>query len=319
MSRCDQKDEENGVCRFLIENQKEPLCKRRGEFLCRESLVDHLPKLSHSAREMWIRCRRAWYLYKVRGIQIKPSKINYALRMGTIWDKFQENLYGASHDLTELANKLDMSELEIARFNAVASVFKKLHLEERDSGRFEFQKRITLQRGGVEIVGYVDRAYDDHFSEIKMSARPQYYQDPMNIAFQVGTYFLANPNWQYVTMEVTRTPTMTWDKELTIEEYETKLVQDIQKRAPMYFPGLKRKEFTFGTKFYRSEFPLQAIERTYEQVHMEIKEASERTDQDYFYQSFNCSAPFPCDYVPICKDGVISQTIYKMREKEEEV
>jgi hypothetical protein len=314
---CDQKDIEEGKCRFLIENGKEPMCKRRGEFLCRESLIDNLPKLSHSARELWVKCRRAWYIYKVRGIQAKPGKVNSALRMGSMWDKFQENLYGANHDLTELANKLNMSELEVARFNAIATVFKKLHLEERDSGKFEYQKRIILQRDGVEIIGYVDRAYEDHFTEIKMSARPQYYQEPFNIAFQVGTYFLANPNWQYVTLEVARTPTMTLG-DLSIEEYEDKLTKEISKKGAMYFPGLNRKEHKFGKVFYRAEFPLEAIAKTYAQINKEITEAVNAKGLEHFYQSFNCSQPYPCDFLPICKDGVISNTLFQMRDKGEE-
>lgn len=318
MSECSKKVIEDGadICRFQIANNP-PLCRRRGEYLCTEELQTNLPNLSHSAREMWVNCRRKYYLYKVKGVQSKRDKISSPLKFGTIWDKFIENQYGKSHPLTQLAIDLDMTELEIARFNAITHVYKKLKLADRDTNTFDLQKRIWIPGNGVNIIGYVDRAYEDHFVEVKMSARPQFYAEPFNIAFQVGTYFLSNPNWKYVVMEVTRTPTMTWDREMDLGKYEELLAKEIYKKAPMYFPGLKRKDCTYGKKFFRAEFPLDMIAATYERVSQEIKECADK-GEEWFYQTFNCSSPYPCDYLPICRDGVISNTLFEMRQKPEE-
>jgi hypothetical protein len=319
MEECDAKQIEGGVCRFLIQHEDTTLCRRRGEFLCRETLNRNLPNLSHTARETWVRCKQKYYLDKVRGIKAKPSKISTPLKFGTMWDKFQENKYGKSHDLTALSNKLDLSELEVARFNAICSGFNRLKLTDKDTAGCEIQKKIIVPGKNCNIIGYVDRAYEDHFVEVKFSGRPQHYLDPFNVAFQVGTYFLANPKWQYVIMQVTRTPTLTWNREEeTIEEYEDRLRKDIQKRGPMYFPGLNRKECTFGKKFYRSEFPLEEIKATYEQVEDEILQASLDPTGKMFYKSFQCDSPFPCDFLPICKDGVISKTLFSTRTKPEE-
>ena len=317
---CDGKQIESGICRFVIpaDGKNPTLCRRRGEFLCRETLDRNLPNLSHSARMSWVQCKRKHYLEKVQGIRAKADKISVPLKFGTMWDKFQENKYGRSHDLTKLSNALNLSELEVARFNAICAAFNKLQLAERNANAFELQKRIVIPGNNCNIVGYLDRSYDDHFVEVKMSARPQYYQDPFNISFQVGTYFLANPNWQYVVMEVTRTPTTTWNRDNeTIEEYEERLYKDIIKRAPMYFPGINRKQCTFGRKFFRSEFPLDEIRKTYEYVEAEILAASHDVSGDSFYKSFQCSSPFPCDFLPICRDGVISQTLFTTRKKSE--
>ena len=319
---CNEKQIENDVCRFIVNSKdKQSLCRKRGEFLCKETLNYHLPLLSHSARELWIKCKRAYYLYKIRGISAKQDKIQSALKFGQMWDKFTENQYKGSdfNDLTMLATQLELTELEIARFNAIARAFEKLCLASSSSDPFTLQKKIIIPGEIVNVIGYVDRAYDDHFVETKMSARPQYYQEPFNISFQVGTYFIANPNWKYVIMEVTRTPTMTWDRTNdSIEVFEEKLYKDILKKAPMYFPGLKRKEYKFGKIFYRSEFPLDRIKETYEIIGQEILNASSYKDDKYFYQSFNCNSPFPCEYIPICKDGVISETLFNFRKKEEE-
>jgi len=310
-------DEGADVCRFRIENDP-PLCRRRGEYLCMDAIQDNLPNLSHSAREMWVSCKRKYFLNKVKGIKAKQDKISLPLKNGTMWDKFIENQYGKSHDLSQLAFKLDMTELEIARFNAITHVYKKLKLADRDTNTFELQKKIVIPGDGINIVGYVDRAYDDHFVEVKMSTRPQYYAEPFNIGFQVGIYFLSNPNWKYVVMEVARTPTMTWDREnMDLGKYEEVLAKEIYKKAPMYFPGLKRKDCTYGKKYFRSEFPLDNIAKTYERVNDEIKEAA-RKGEDWFYQSFNCSSPYPCDFLPICKDNVISNVLFEMRKKPEE-
>jgi hypothetical protein len=319
---CDAKQTEGGVCRFLIpptDGKDASLCRRRGEFICRETLDRNLPNLSHTARESWVRCKQKYYLEKVRGLKAKVDKISTPLKFGTMWDKFQENNYGRSHDLSRLANILDLSELEVARFNAICSSFKKLQLARRTDELYDLQTKIVIPGRNCNIVGYLDRSYEDHFVEIKMSAKPQYYQDPFNIAFQVGTYFLANPRWQYVIMEVTRTPTLTWERDHeTIEEYEVRLHKDIIKRAPMYFPGINRKQCTYGKKFYRSEFPLDEIKKTYEYVESEILGASRDCSGVLFYKSFQCTTPFPCDFLPICRDGVISKTLFTTRSKPEE-
>jgi len=318
MSKCDKITIEDGdmECRFLI-NHDPPLCSRRGEYLCIDTLSENLPNLSHSARMDWISCRRKYYLNKIKGIKSRQSKISSPLKFGTMWDKFIENQYGKSHNLTDLAIKLDMTELEIARFNAVTHVYRKLKLADRNTNEFDLQKKIIIPGNGINIVGYVDRAYDDHFVEVKMSMRPQYYIEPFNIAFQVGTYFLSNPKWKYVVMEVTRTPTMTWDREnMDIGKYEEMLAKDIQKKAAMYFPGIKRKDCTYGKKFFRAEFPLDNIAKTYEHINKEITEAIS-LGEEAFYQSFNCNSPYPCEFLPICKDNVISNTLFEMRNKPE--
>jgi hypothetical protein len=236
-----------------------------------------------------------------------------------MWDKFMENKYGKSHDLSKLSNVLDLSELEVARFNAICAAYNKLQLGRKDEGISPvLQKKIIIPGVNCNIVGYLDRAYEDHFVEIKMSGRPAYYQDPFNIAFQVGTYFLANPRWAWVDMEVTRTPTMTWERDNeTLDDYETRLYKDIIKRAPMYFPGIKRKECSFGRRFFRQEFPLEEIKSTYEYIESEILDASRDPSGSKFYKSFQCSSPYPCDFLPICRDGVVSTTLFTTRTKPE--
>jgi hypothetical protein len=310
---CESKVIEDGNCRFKIDGSP-PMCRRRGEFLCVEELDKNLPNLSHSTRCVWVKCHHAYYLNKVRGINARKEKMSPPGKYGTMWDKFQENKYGRSHDLTQLAGQLGMTDLEIARFNALTSVFNKLKLATRNIEGYVLQKKILMPSDGYNVVGYLDRAYDDHFVEVKISVRPDYYLDPFNISYQVGTYFLANPQWKYVIMEVARIPGLKWDSDNeNLSQYEARLTKDIMKRAPMYFPGLKRKECSYGRTFFRSEFPLDEIKRTYEIVGQEIKDAVNSGDRSTFYKSFNCSSPYPCEYLPICQNGIVSNTLFKMR------
>jgi hypothetical protein len=178
------------------------------------------------------------------------------------------------------------------------------------------QHKIYTPIGTTNILGYVDRAYDNHIIETKFSARPDFYQQKENVAYQLGTYFIANEAWEYATVEITRVPDLRTGKgkfsDESPEQFEERIYSDIVSRPAHYFPGWDRKTRTFGVKFWRTEFDLEEIFRTYVHVLREIQEAAKTGA--WWRNNLACHVPTPCPFLPIKRTGVVSEEIYERRK-----
>ena len=98
----------------------------------------------------------------------------------------------------------------------------------------------------------------------------------------------------------------------TAEAYEVRLYGDIISRPAFYFIGWDRKTRTYGVKFWRSEFDLDEIFRTYIYVLEEIKTTIRRGS--WYPNNLACHVPAPCPFLPIKKSGVVSPEIYHRKE-----
>lgn len=68
----------NGLCLNRIEGSPgDPpdLCRRESQFHCTEDLKKHLPRMSHSSRIDFCRCRQLYFFRKIHGLQIKKSML----------------------------------------------------------------------------------------------------------------------------------------------------------------------------------------------------------------------------------------------------
>jgi len=275
-------------------------CKLPTQFRCIEAVKKYCPKLSVSAVNTWIQCRQAYYYSNVVGLQLKPEHLSEPLLAGKAWDNFLQG-----KPLPEA-----LPETAAARVNALISAYKKLGINQQPDPTY--QEEIAWEFGGAVVHGYTDRSYDDHIVESKLSSRPDFYHQLYNIHFQVGTYFLANPRWQHVIMEVTRYPSTRRKEDEPYEDYLERVRKDIIKRPSFYFIGLNRLTMQFGKKFYRSEFDFNGIQHIYQTVSKEIPRALR---EDAIYQNTaSCYSPFPCGYLPIRKSGVVSEELYTIRQ-----
>jgi hypothetical protein len=170
----------------------------------------------------------------------------------------------------------------------------------------------------LSVTGFYDRKYSDYFTEDKLSGRPEFYLDPFYIQSQMGTYFLADENLKHVIMEVVQFPQHKElkKKEETPDEMYQRVYGEIIASPSKYFIGFDRTTKTYGRKFYRREFDLEALKERYKQVAIEI--ISARWNGNFYKNFKSCNNIFPgvsCDMQAVCKNGNISENMYKIRGK----
>jgi hypothetical protein len=102
----------------------------------------------------------------------------------------------------------------------------------------------------------------------------------------------------------------------TPEELYSRVYQDILSRPSKYFLGYTKEKRKYGKKFFRQEFPIDTIVEQYKQVVLEIMSCRYTGN---FYKNWKvCNNVYPgiqCDYQTICRNGNISEEMYKVRDK----
>ena len=279
-------------------------------FRCHEELKQKQPSLSHSAVQTWTACKMAYYYYYVLGIRIKAEHLPKVMKMGSIWDKFIEvQHFGNMDDVIDLKQKYNLEELESAKLSALMDAYKDLEIGSNitlGQPQLEVQSNIS----GNTVVGFVDVAHDNYFEEHKLTTRPEKYLAVESIFNQVGTYFLAVQDWEYVQMMIVRTPGLYLRKEESIDSYYKRTYDDIISRPGYYFQGYDNTTRTYGntTKFYRDEFDLEHLKSKYGYIFQEIRDTLNRGS--WYQEEQFCLDPYPCPYYDIKKTGVVSENIY---------
>ena len=304
------------------------LCSLPNMFRCPVALFKKGIRLSHSSVQDFLRCKHLWKLKHIDGILIKPYQNSVPMKLGTLWDKCNDIIYGlADQDsLKTLISDLSVDLYDVARVRACLKAFSSLELKIEHENLVGLQQEFFYKHVGSEHVtihGFYDRLYTDHFVECKFSSSPDFYLSPFELASQIGTYFLANKSLDYVTMEIVRRPTQSpykvgskHSKNETPKEFYNRLHMDILSRPSHYFIGLNRRDWTYGKKFYRDEFDLKELAERYEFILSEIKDCVKRGS---FYKNNSACRMFGsvCEYQPICKIGAVSETVFEYKGKEQ--
>ena len=275
---------------------------------CVNDFRENSTTFSHTAKQLFVECRYAFYLKYILGIQPREDQLSDPLLAGQLWDDFIGNYHNGK---VAVVWPDTISE----QLKAKLSALMKVHLQyvSPTGEKFKAQEWIRLKIDGVQIAGAVDRAYADYFVETKLSTRPDSYLKPHNMTSQLGTYFLANPKWKYAIMEVTRMPGQYFKNDETPDDYYKKVYQDIVKRPSYYFQGLNREQKKFGVRIDRNDINLDRVEREYKMVIQEMRNCL-RTNA-YYHQYSSCHDPFECPYIPICDTDTVSQTLYTVGGK----
>jgi hypothetical protein len=276
-----------------------------------------LSATSYSRLYDFIHCKLRYYHGVVEGLRVKPEHLPEAVKLGRAWEAFVRHLHDEKYDYRPEIGMLQLSPKQTAKISALTRAYRDLEIQSPPDGLLGCQYRIHTPVGQNQIVGYVDRAYVDHITEVKLSVRPDFYRQKENIAYQLGTYLMANEAWESATVEITRVPTLRtgkgrYDNE-SPEEFEERCYGDILSRPAHYFMGWDRKVRTYGVRFWRSEFDLDEIFSTYVHVLREIQETVTRGT--WYANNFACHVPAACPFLPIKRSGVVSEEIYERRRK----
>jgi len=283
---------------------------------------------------------------------MRPPFFGNPLKAGRLWDILKQKHLGGEVEIIKTIEEYEIPPMIVAKVRALYHAYKELEIEV-DPG-YELQTKINMEYEVVlspssfipsisinaekvnlwadrrdmksddrtwlfpiQVTGFYDRKYPTYFTEDKLSNRPEYYLDPFYIQSQMGTYFLADPNLEYVIMEVVQFPQQKENKknEESADEMYSRVYSDILSRPSNYFIGYDRQKNRYGKKFHRGEFDTEEIQRRYQQVVLEILSCRYN---DNFYKNFQaCGNVYghPCEFMKICMNGNVSENMFRIRDK----
>lgn len=335
-------------------------CKQPKSFRCVADVCRIIP-LSHSSVSDFCTCHYLYYLKKILGIEVRPPFLSSALKAGVLWDATKQLHLGEKKSLRDIINKYEIDDYTVAKVKAIYSAYKYLEIEVDPGYELQakidmtydivlppsqFVPSITVgdnhakevvnlwqeakdqaedERKWIfplKITGFYDRKYPTYFTEDKLSSRVENYTEVYPLTNQIGTYFLADPNLEYVIMEVVQFPQQKILKETkkrteaeTPDQLYERVYDEILSRPSNYFIGYDRETKRYGKKFYRGEFPLTEIEDSYRQIVIEILSA--RWSNNWYKNRKACNNIFghKCEYLPICENQNVPEQMFSIRQK----
>jgi len=297
------------------------LCSLPSKFRCVEALKKFSPTLSQSSAKTFAQCHYKYYLTKVLGYKPHDHMLPLPIKLGAIWDKFIESRVDKSDKrpvfkLKSFIDKYRLWDSDVSRIVALMKAFYELDLNIFGSNPIP-QQPIAVELGNLVITGFTDISYDFYLQEFKLSARPDYLTKLENIHTQCGTYLMGNPQFEYVDMMITRVPQLKTGKGATSDEsneaFTNRIYSDIMKRPGHYFIGYKKRDRTFGKRFWRSEFDFDEIQMFYQAIAAEMQLCIQ-TDS-WYKNELSCHVPSPCWFLAHKKSGVMSDKIFKRDNK----
>ncbi len=310
---------DNSPCKHYIRpnDPTDPgFCRQPSQFRCTEAMKHKLPSISYSRLTDFIHCKRRYYHSVIQGIGVQPHHLPEPIKLGRAWDAAVTSKYDKKHDYLPDIKPLQLTDIQQAKISALNRSYQDLEIQARIDGLLGSQYKVHAPVGRNQIIGYVDVAFDNHIEEIKLSARPDFYTHRENVAYQLGTYFMADDQWDYADVKITRLPGLKsgwgkYDNEYA-KKYEERVYGDIISRPGYYFIGWDRKTRTYGVRFWRSEFDLDEIFSTYVYVLEELQDTLRRGS--WYPNNLACHVPTACAYLPIKRTGVVSEEIYQRKE-----
>lgn len=311
---CQTMNIQDGVCTHHVPDDKDPVgfCDQPKQFRCIEKLKDTLPRLSHSSTLNFMRCPQLYYLRDIMGVKIKPKHQSNALKAGTIWDMY---LSGQASNIKDYIDTHNVPDDIVCKVRALVKAAKALGIKKPN----KVQTEVSYIINDTLIVGYVDETFDNGIAEDKLSSNPDWYCKRQNIEHQIGTYLMADERWDFADLRVVRLPVLrTGSGKFDGESgyaFTDRIYYDIIKRPLFYFPKLNRDNGTYGVRFYRGEMDLRGIEHIYKVVIRLMKHV--RDNALWYPNTACCYNPFPCDYIPVCSTGTISDILFEYRSGKE--
>jgi len=295
-------------------------------FRCEEREAELLPYISNSQLTFWDTCRRKYFLRYICGVIRHPYKMPAPVKAGKLWDIAMGVRYKQipASTINETIEEYEIDPFDVAKVKALFKAHRKI-FGEVDTFNIEYQKeisRIISNENKEKIVakGITDFSFSHHFIEMKLTGRPQYYDNVYSMTPQSAMYFLLNPDFEYCIVKIVRIP----DKRKSYKTpedpdlFERQILTDILSRPSHYFIGYKREINDYGIKFYRDDFPLNAIKEKLIKVHMDIQQGEAEDNVHHFYeQRTGCmSYGQRCEYMEICEtqQGQASELLYTIDE-----
>lgn len=327
----DIKQSKDLICDFY--NPENGLCRLNNHYRCLEDIALNSIMLSHSSIQDFLRCKRLFWYRDILGKILKPYYLSESIKMGVLYDKSQEIIHNTGKESPETMAQYyrdsKMNEYSLAKVKAVYRAYKEL-IEPDMENLVGLQQHFMFELSDADVTcpvvtrvhGYYDILYPNYFKECKFTSSKQYYDNIFAIQSQVGTYFLANKDLEYVIMEIIETPKQRVlqsgkqrDFDETADEYEDRIYDDIIQVPSKYFVGIDRNKNKFGLKFWRNEFDFNEISSRYKFITQEICDTIHRNS---FYLNDKACYMYnsQCEYYGICSThGYADTSMFMDREK----
>ena len=291
-----------------------------------------LPTISPSGYTSFTHCRQSWYYGYLAdpskiwpgipatglGIGLKPKHLPFPIKLGAIWDDFQNAFYAGAvfrpDDLMALCDHYDLDDNSTAKMFGIIKAWKRLKFN-IDITNATPQAEFHLEHPtGFRFHGILDVLYPDHIVENKFSGSPKRFQKVWNFHDQAAIYFLAHPDATHIIIRAVQNPQLRPKRFEDSATFRDRIADDIISRPSHYFLGYKRETRTFGIKFWRKEFDIDGLVKDFEHVHRDMEAC--RADPTLCYpDKLSCSVPGTCMHLPICESGGVSDELYEPRNK----
>jgi len=139
--------------------------------------------------------------------------------------------------------------------------------------------------------------------EFKYTKSPDWYSK-FNLMFQLGTYFLGNPELERITARIIQAPQMRMGKNENLRQFHDRVKDDIVRRIGHYVND---------SNYWRTEYNYEAIKQKARKIVNEITTYIPQGIEAWYQDDQACFSP-PCEFFKICDSGVVSETLYKKRE-----
>lgn len=303
------------------------LCKHPSFFRCIEFIRSNEPSLSYSSMQTFICPRKFWFHYIVGYEAIEKP---LPMRLGGLCSKVLDKLHSKKLNLGKVKISdlifeelkewgVDVNGYYPYQVEALLSVLQAYVDMDKHAEKGSTQQHFTWREEGLpEVNGYCDNIqYEGYIGwEYKYTQKPDAYTR-FTLQDQLSTYFLGFPKIQRFTVRTFLNPigTIKLSKNESISIYRDRVFQDVLVRPRHYFQD---------QSYFRSEFDLEAHKIKLRCIANDILRYIEfggghmlsfrqvNTPYTCFLQS-EAGSPSPCEYLPICETGVISETLFKRR------
>lgn len=290
-------------------------CSLPGHFRCLEYIKRKTPDMSYSSMRDYTTCRRKYYLGNIQGVE--RIKLPVRMAMGSIASGCTDIIHDSVnpgrdfHPAIE-AYKKEFTELEyeipdeLIKIEGFMEAYQELAVS-KEKGRTQYHWKMS-DLDGVSVHGYMDLVIDTDENggygyEFKYTGKPASYTK-FTVMDQVGLYFLGS-TLERIVIRCLQVPQLRSGKKEAPSEFKKRVTNDVLARP---------KHYVVDTSYWRHEFDLEGIKARVNVIGKEIGELLQH-GVDFFYQTGDRGRCFDCWYLDICSTGVISDTLYKKRER----
>ncbi len=300
-------------------------CTRNDQFRCIEFIRRHEPTLSFTSIKDYAQCHRKFYLAHVQGLE--PIEKNRALTLGSLAAIIIGMLHASIDKDTAVNRYKTLINAEIEKtidpedgesvgdlsLWAMKAMFDAYIENDIHSLKGVTEKRFLWNEPGYpRVKGFIDLVDIYGFGhEFKYTQSPDWY-DRFTMQDQLSSYFVGDPEIIRFDLHLLAYPTIRFKKSETITQlYERTKNQIVKASTAVYF---------IHRSYWREEFDLNAYKNKAKMVCEEIMKyldmaAESNMDPMYpFYQDFSsCKCPFECDFIDICRTGVVPYNLFRKK------